>query len=221
MSFAETAALAFIMGQHVSEEKSRTVPEVKVTVTMTPPVKVKATKANEAKESLASLPILGSTETKLVAPAVIMPPVGSLEARGFLFALRKAKTRDEKIQAISAYVGYDSADNFGTQEMAAEMKAKAELRGAPIGGPSREEQRVAARSAAGFVAGLPDNTKRKLDNLLAQEKACIETLIQHDKDSRDMKRTAEERMLSVGLAKFERDRLSNIRTDLKALGFES
>lgn len=227
MSLAESAALAFVMGQHITEEKDRTMPEIKVEVTMVPRVSKKQLRFQEEQASIArqlrlsaERPIQGSTVTKDVAPTVVAPFFPKLDAKGFLSAMRGAKTREERIAILEAYNGYNHAENYGSQLLVAEMKAKRELRGAPLGGIDREEQRAAYRSATGFVAGLPDNAKRRLDNLLAQEKKHAEDLIQHDKDSQDMKRTAEERTLSAGLAKFERDRLSNIRADLKALGFE-
>ena len=216
MSLAQSAALAFVMGQHVTEEKDRQRPEVSVVVTMVP----KPSKASAKVKQMGNVfPIQGSTATKDVVTAPVIPTIAKLDGKGFLVAMRNAKTREERIGIITAYTGYDNAQNYGSQLLVAEMKAKKELRVGPIPGPSREEQRSAWRSASGFVAGIPDNAQKQLNDLLGREKVAAEALIQHTKDSTDLKRSSDDRTLSKGLADFEKDRLEHIRSDLKALGF--
>lgn len=218
MSLAQSAALAFIMGQHVTEENQRQAPPVlSVVVTMVPnPAKVRKVSASY-KAAVASHSLAPKTEA--VANVRILPTVGTLEAKGFMVAMRRAKSRDESIFAIAAYMGYNDAQDFGSQELAARTKAVREIKGTPVGGMSLDEKRAASRSVTGFVAGLPDNTKREVENLLARETTSADSLIQHEKEAADASRTTEERFLSKGLADFERDRLAHIRSDLKAMGF--
>jgi hypothetical protein len=124
---------------------------------------------------------------------VAMPDRNTLDAKGFLQAMLNAgrrtsehgvrftdqrEVRNDQIQAIHAYIGYDPSANFGAQEVAARAKANRELSGKPIVlGPSREEQRAASRSAAGFVAGMPLPSQRLLANLQARETAAVDALI--------------------------------------------
>ena len=164
---------------------------------------------------------------------LVIPPVGSYNATGFILAMRQAGRRaddrgipytkqdeihNDKIRAIAGYCGYDSRLPFGQQESAALMKAQRELKPASAG-PSRSEQRQANRSMVGFVAGLPDETRRTLLNLQARERASAEAMIQHNKDSRDPSRSAEDRVVSMGLARVEGERLEQIRKDIEEMGF--
>lgn len=106
-----------------------------------------------------------------------LPTAGTLDAKGFIIAARKAKTRNETIVAIASYCGYVQNGDFGSQEQAARAKAQREIRNEKVTGPSREEERAAAKSAAGFVAGMPKPSQRILLNLQARERAAAEAMI--------------------------------------------
>lgn len=136
----------------------------------------KPVRGKKASESAA--PIHNSNEGKAMVHAVVMPEKGTLDARGFILAVRRAKDRTETIQAIAAYCGYDNRRDFGTQDQEARAKAQREIRG-PVStmGPSREEQRAASRSAAGFVAGMPKPSQKLLANLRAREQSIAEAMI--------------------------------------------
>ncbi len=170
-----------------------------------------------------------------VKPGPVTAPLslaGTLDAKGFILAMRNAgkrpnaagvmtrdqsKVREDEIQAIAAYVGYDIGGNFGSQEQAARAKANRELSKVPIQGPTREEQRNASKSWAGYVHGMPDNQQRRLANLQARETEAVETFIQHVKDSRNHSRPMFERKVSIGMARIERERLETIREDIAGL----
>lgn len=106
-----------------------------------------------------------------------LPEKGTLDARAFILAVRRAKTRTETIQAIAAYCGYSQNGDFGSQDQAARAKAQREIRNEQYTGPSRAEQRAAAKSATGFVAGMPKPAQRILLNLQARERAAVEAML--------------------------------------------
>lgn len=117
-----------------------------------------------------------TTAPKPCAPS--LPAAGTLDAKAFMKAVRWAKTRDEIIAAIAGYVGYDNRRDFGSQDQAAKAKAQRELAGNKVvGGPTRSEERTAARSLQGFVAGMPHPAQRILLNLQARERAAAEAMI--------------------------------------------
>lgn len=124
---------------------------------------------------------------------VTMPDRNTLDAKSFLQAMLNAgrrindkggrytdpkEVRNDQIQAIHAFVGYDPTANFGGQEVAARAEASRRLSGKPIVlGPTKEEQRAASRSAIGFIAGLPKPEARILANLQAREQAAVDAII--------------------------------------------
>lgn len=123
---------------------------------------------------------------------VTMPDRNTLDAKGFLLACRDAgkrrndkgipftdpkEVRNDLIKAIHAYCGYDNRRDFGSQETEARAKAQREIRGYKVTGPSREEMKAASRSAAGFVAGMPQPSQRILLNLRAREQATVEAML--------------------------------------------
>ena len=217
MSTTQAAALAFLMGQHSAEEAARDAsrePDVKVTVSMVPIAPVKPIKGSfNAKD-----PTHQKHQIAKGPKASDLPAAGSLGPRGFLKAVRDSRTQQERVFAIAAFVGFDPTRDFGSQLMAAEMRAKRELDGKPIPGPSREEKRAAARSLSGFVAGMPDATQKKIADLMARETASAEALSMHENDAADKSRSTAERTLSMGWADVERERLREIREDLKRFG---
>jgi len=198
---SQSAALAFIMTQHAAEQAA-----------IAPPVIITR----------------GARVTEVAQPAVV-----KLDAKGFLVAMRNAgrrqnqegrwftnpsKVREDSIAAIHAYVGYDRAGNFGPQELAARTKANRELTGRPFQGPSLAETKAAHRSAAGFVAGVPDSDAKGIQDLLAREVLAAAEMVRHQRDAEDTSRSAEQRALSAGLAQYEGERLTCIRADLTAWG---
>jgi hypothetical protein len=121
------------------------------------------------------------------------------------------EVRGDMIKAIDAFIGYDIGGNFGSQDTNARMLAARLLNPVKDNGPSREEQRSAARSLQGFVAGLPDNHAKHLANLRAQAEKATEALIECEKVGNE-----------VGAA-VERERLNGeagIYAQIKALGFD-
>jgi hypothetical protein len=122
-------------------------------------------------------PIQDPNAGKSMTPGLALPERNTLDAKSFLLTVRKAKDRNEVIQAIHAYCGYNPSGNFGTQDQEARAKAMRELRGVNTAGPSIAEKKAANRSLAGFVAGMPDPSQRILSNLRARETAAVEAML--------------------------------------------
>ncbi len=210
MTTAINAALAFVLSSYAKSEATPAKVEVKES-------KVSKPRAKKApKVEVSPAPVATATPSPNGATAkVVMPEVGSLEAKGFLLMMRNAKTQNERIMAIQAYCGYDMRQPYGNQEMIATMKAKREINPINATGPSREEVRQASRSAAGYVAGMPDNQRRIVQDLLAREKMAAEKRDEHVRIARRNKDLSwEERKLNLGLARLENERLASIRADL-------
>lgn len=216
----EAAALAFMMGQHTAEETARDAQrkadEVKVDVTFNP-ASPKPRKGSFDPNNKSHAVHVVSHSTPVAAK--VSSNVGSLEARGFLKALRDAKTRDERIFAIDCYVGYNNAQDFGSQLMAAEMQAKREMRGGPIQVVTPKERDAAYRNKPGFVAGIPDVMGREVQNLAARETLAASELIALENKALDKTLPTDQRVLAKGLAAAEGERIEHIRKDLKGFGF--
>ena len=241
MTTAHNIALAFLTAQHNAEQETlneiaRLREENAKLAASKRPAKAKAKKNNGAQAA----PIHGATVFGLMMPDATFSESLPLEAqvecaKTFLAAMLKAgkrtvegklvfqerEARNDQIQAISAFVGYDNRVLFGTQETAARATAYRILNGRSkvLAGPDRETQRRVDLSARGFVAGLPAPVQAKLANLQAQELVSAEALCQHEKDSLDVVRGEYQCELSKGLVLVEQERLSAIREDIKRLTF--
>jgi hypothetical protein len=200
---SHNAAIAFVMSQHATEQAAFAEPAI---VTHTASV------------------------TEVVQPAPVK--LGPWE---FLTAIRNAgkrkdqdgktwtdpsKVREDSIAAIHAYCGYEDSQLFGAQESAARTKAQRELGiGKPNpNAPTLHEERRANRTLGGYVHGMPDDQGKAVEGLLARERLAASEMVRHDKESKDERRSAEDRAISAGLVAFEEDRLMNIRADLTRIG---
>lgn len=154
----------------------------------------------------------------------VLPTKGTVDAKGFMLAMRNAgqrindqgkrytdqgKIRADQIQAIASYIGYDHSKNFGPQEQTARDQAKRELSGRPIQGPSRSEQREASRSLHGFVAGVPDMQAKALADLKGRETFLTESMIEAKKAGSTAE--AERLFALLGNVRDEIDRLSTAK----------
>jgi hypothetical protein len=142
---------------------------------------------------------------------VALPARGTLDARGFMDAMKNAGKRpfkatnmlgeeiitmrveqskvldDQKI-AIAAYVGYDPKGNFGQQEMAARSQAAREIGYAkqPVRKPdgtiaTREEDKAKLRQGTPYAKGLPDYHQKRMMELQAQEVLLADTAIESER----------------------------------------
>jgi hypothetical protein len=145
---------------------------------------------------------------------VALPQAGSIGAKAFIMMMNRAKSRDEKIVAIAAYIGYSVGGDFATQEMEAHAKAKGEIRPVQATGPSREEIKTAQRSVKGYVAGMPDGTRKLVQDLMGRLQLALDTRNELVRDSRDHSRPMAARKLAIGQARIEQERMLQIRADL-------
>lgn len=141
-----------------------------------------------------------------------VPEKGTHDARSFMIAIRRSKTREESIQAIAGYVGYNSNKEYGLQEDAARAQAQRELKAvhpAPDSGFRNVKPTV-----AGFVAGMPDHNAKHLMDLHARERLANEAIDEHTSLAKEALSDSE-RSYQESLVKLEKERLYSIRTDIK------
>lgn len=161
-----------------------------------------------------------------------LPQAGTLEARGFLMAMRSAGVRkgkldlsvkrEDEIRAIAAYCGYDPRKLHGEQEAAARAKAQRELKPIVIkpGEKAWNRSGTADPTVHGYVQGAFDARQRKIDHLKGQEVVCAEALCAHRNEFMNASQPLEARAKAQLLMKLEEERLAAIRADLRALGEE-
>lgn len=230
MSSPLDSAIAFLLSQHAAEQAAiKALPVVTVTVSMTP----KASKAIVAKK------VTAPTVAAPSIPGVILPERCSIDAGAFIVAMRNAgrriatevtegkathaaytdprEVRNDSICAIHAFCGYDRRIDFGAQEVAARAKAMRDLKVSKVAKGSRQEERSAARSMTGYIAGCPNNTAKRLADLNGRAEAAVERMISHMRDADNCERSQDERTLSAGLAQVERDRIAAINSDISLL----
>lgn len=156
-----------------------------------------------------------------------LPEKGTLEAEGFLKAMRSAGVRkgkmepimkrEDEIRAIASYCGYDHSLLHGAQEVAARMQAQRDLK--PIvAGAEYKRNGSPLVSGEGYVAGLFDAKARTIADLKGREVTAAEALIAHRNDYQNTERSADERAQSAVLAQLEEERLCAIQADLATLG---
>ena len=154
------------------------------------------------KQAVESGAVAAPIQAKPAVFGVAMPERNTLDAKSFLLACRDAgkrsfekvnevtgevhtvvkvdssKVREDLIKAIHAYCGYDTSRDFGSQDTAARAKANREAsKRVVVAGPTREEQRAASRSMAGYVKGMPLPAQKLLANLRAREQSAAEAMI--------------------------------------------
>lgn len=104
-----------------------------------------------------------------------------------------SQVRNDQIQAIHSFyyevrnglkvhVGYNPTVDFGAQDVASRALAMREIGGKVIAKGSRAEDKSAARSLHGFIAGMPLPSQRLLANLQARETAAVDALIAAQSD---------------------------------------
>jgi hypothetical protein len=210
---AMNAAIAFALGSYSVQENAA--PIVKVTEQKL--VKTQKNKKPVAKQDK-SCEVSSAKVDSQSAPiaSIKLPEKGSLGAKGFIVMMRNAKDRNEKILAIAAFNGYDTAKDYGSQEMAANMAAKRELN--PIvAGPDRQVVRSAQRSAVGYVKGMPDGQAVKLQDLLGREKLAVETMLSEQKLCDACVKGSAEAIHHAGLALLEQERLDYIQAEIRSM----
>ena len=185
-------------------------------------------------ETIASLPKvreLSNEEPKKVIPVVVIP-VGSIDAKGFFDALKSAgkrpnakgvpmftniaTQRQDERDAVQAYIGWNSRLPHGTNLDKARTQANSELR-SYVG---KEYSRSSKPTIAGYVAGMPNETRKRVENLQGRLNKAIDDFSQYEAISKDESQPRGTRQHNMGLAAVERDRIRSINNDLRQMGFQ-
>jgi len=167
---------------------------------------------------------------------ISLPKKGTLDARGFLVAMRSAglrvskegakfidpsEVRNDSIQNIAAYCGYDSRQNYGPQELAAKSKANLELRPIKVN-PNEVWRRSGTPEVRpdGYTKGIPDMVARRVAHLEGREREIIGLLCSHRREFLDSKRSLDQRAESKMMMDAYDVELSGIRADLRRFGVD-
>jgi hypothetical protein len=218
----DTSLDSFISSLVAQCEQGESLPVVTVTRNATPRplvqykgnkpasklAQVKAAKAAEQAAQVAEQTVSNDKRPALVV--LQLPKAGTLDAKGYFTAQRRAKTRDERIVAIAGYIGYDVSAQYAEQEMAANMKANRTLR--PIT-PLAAPVHTALPTLKGYVAGMPDMMSRSQDNLQGRQVVAAEQVADLMRKARDASDPAV-KFGAVKMAQVECQRLMQIRKDL-------
>lgn len=218
------SALAFILSSYQAPTqsdivqvvvKAGKVTRVKGTALPNEAAEVKGAKVPSHKASKATKVESATPNSK---PALILPAKGSLDARSFLVAIRNAKSRDESIQAIAGFMGWNPGESFAAQDFQARAQAMRTIR--PIDrstlGPERNVIRQASRTLAGYVKGMPDDMAKTLENLRGRERFAY-TEIQNLRRKIDRAQSESEKSLCAGLILVEEERIKVIAKEIARL----
>lgn len=155
-------------------------------------------------------------------PTIAIPATGSLDGEGFVSAMlatydkvdgkKRIPTRDEKIQAIAAYIGYDFGGCYGTQESAAYAKAKREKRSVSVNPAEPFKAKSVLPTMAGFIAGMPQEEAKKIGDLLGRERIYQDNLVDLVKKQDEFKVDLSQEI------RVEKARIAKIHADLAAFG---
>ncbi len=187
--------------------------------------KAKKEKINKGKPmvgSVAEQEANAPTAEAKPGPTIDLPPVGSIDAPGFMMAMRRATDQPQKVKVIHGYCGYLMGQPYGPQESAAYDKARKELK--PIKVDPSEPFKATIRpidpSVAGFIAGMPDGHQKKLADLLAREKTTAEAIGEFQVKCDNKELPGEVREEARMLMQLETGRLFQIRQDIANLAWQ-
>lgn len=133
------------------------------------------------------------------------------------------EVRNDSIQAIAAFMGYDPNQSFATQEQAARSLASRTLSGRKIIAETRQETRQALSSALEkglariTTPGHPDYHSKRLASLRGNEVALVESILAWEKVAKDASQTLTVRAEAKGKAQLETARLEHVRKDIDAI----
>jgi hypothetical protein len=214
-----------IIARLVASYQQPTAPAPLVAVRHVKGGKAKAEKVSKVKDLASLASDEPNADGSQIAPATAaLPPVsaplptgGTIDAKQFVIASRRAKTREERIQAIAGFVGYNSSELYSVNELRANLAAQRALRGAPA--PLSQPIHSIRPTLSGYVSGTPDMLAKRQADLTGRAVLAVETQLDLEREARthlsrgDM---ANATQVAV-LAKVEQDRLRQISQDLERL----
>lgn len=122
--------------------------------------------------------------------------------------------REDEMRLVASFVGW-SRELHGTQLENARRAAQIALK--PVAALTKSH-RGASASLAGFVAGLPDNQQKLVQDLLAREQVAAKAIVTHTATINSTLPSNPQHVLALGLLAVEEERINQIRKDLIALG---
>jgi hypothetical protein len=176
---------------------------------------VKAAKAPKAAAPIAQPASPPKAEINLKAAGPVLPKAGTIDAKGFFKMMRSASSRENQMTAVAAYIGYDFAKDLGSQVFNATQRAKSEI--CPIDPNkvvSRAEKAQLSATVKGYVSGLPDGTRKLVQDLAGRERLAVDTRKDLVTASQQSECTPEQRETLLAQALLEEERLVQIRADL-------
>jgi hypothetical protein len=195
-------------------------------VSETPVVMTRKASKPRADRSVRVVKASNSAVTVKKSAPIAVPAVGTLNAAGFILALRDAgkvskanengvmitltdsnKERVDQVQAIAAYVGYNFAGAHGMQLDSARQKASYELR------PVKADSKVTV-TVKGFVAGMPNGTAKKVSDLQGRIRFSTDLMLDEEKKAESFSKDSAEYVTHMALAGVERERIAHMNKDL-------
>lgn len=122
--------------------------------------------------------------------------------------------RDDEMRLISSFIGWNPRELHGTQLENARREAHLALK--PVTG--KAFKRGVSATMAGFIAGLPDNQQKLIQDLLAREQIAAKAMVDHEMTIANTLPSNPAHILAKGLLTLEQERIAQIRKDLAAQG---
>jgi len=124
--------------------------------------------------------------------------------------------RNDQIEAIQNFIGYDLKKDFGAQESYARMLAMQEIK------PVKSEpfkRTLVASNVKGFVKGANDPSKKKKDHLNALLLSSLESQAKYLGVIQSSQSSTNEKLLNQGLYEVECERYKVIKSQLDELSY--
>lgn len=201
MSKSLDVALAFLTDPIVTKETIQKAPKEK---------KPRKAKVAKVKVQASPMPEVPAEPPPTFDP---LPAAGTIDAREFMKRQARARDRDEVIECIAAFCGYDRQKDFSVQAMAAKLAAQRELN--PVKAASKPYARGSAPIANGYMHGMPNHHEKAIQNLYADKRRAEterETFVLQARYG-----DSDKRVLHEGLAMVEEARIEHIDRDLDLL----
>jgi hypothetical protein len=159
------------------------------------------------------------------------PKPGSINAKEFFAAINKAgkrqddcgtmvyvsdqvKREDERF-TVQSYIGWDTQLSHGTNLDRARLRAQQETSKVV----PRQYSRTLRPTFQGYVAGMPNETRKRLADLSGRLNKALDDLLLYEAASQDEDLPEDTRSHHAAMAKLEQERIDTINYDLRKLGF--
>ena len=172
----------------------------------------------QAKEAEAASGFQAAPSNRPLIPRQPMPEAGTLTPRDYIVAMRRANSHQDRLRAISGYLGFDGTLSYSANELAANLAAKRALFPSLSSPPADS---LVSRAVKGYVQGSFDARARRQGDLQGRLVLAVETLCtlrQQAKVALEQGDAHEASRLAL-LAQVEEERRVQITSDLQREGF--